>query len=119
MTCPDCGHRNEPDAQFCASCRAFLEWTRSAEPTGQGAGAAPPAGTGRPPGPGTPAARADTPTPEQPPHQPQHQPQPQPQTQPHPPDQPPTSAPSPATAPPPGPADPTNGRAGTAPRPAR
>jgi hypothetical protein len=26
LACPDCGHHNAPDAAFCASCNAFLEW---------------------------------------------------------------------------------------------
>ncbi|MFB7334021.1 hypothetical protein ACFC00_20605 [Streptomyces adustus] len=28
--CPNCGHRNTPDAAFCASCNEFLEWEESA-----------------------------------------------------------------------------------------
>ncbi|MBC3993129.1 zinc-ribbon domain-containing protein, partial [Streptomyces sp. AC563] len=55
MTCPDCGHRNAPGAQFCASCRAFLDWEDAADQTdraGRGAAGAPPdagGATGRPP----------------------------------------------------------------------
>ena len=26
ITCPECGHRNAPGTQFCASCQAYLEW---------------------------------------------------------------------------------------------
>lgn len=41
--CPDCGHHNAPDAAFCASCSAFLEWEQSGAGSangGQGTGTA-------------------------------------------------------------------------------
>ncbi|GKQ39120.1 hypothetical protein [Streptomyces sp. A012304] len=42
--CPDCGHRNAPDAAFCASCNAFLEWEQNGAGSasgGQATGTAP------------------------------------------------------------------------------
>ncbi|MFF3334467.1 hypothetical protein ACFYWX_33790 [Streptomyces sp. NPDC002888] len=42
--CPDCGHHNAPDAAFCASCNAFLEWEHNGAGSanaGQGTGTAP------------------------------------------------------------------------------
>lgn len=60
MNCPRCGHANPANAEFCQSCRTFLDWT-------EGAAAAPPAAAQAAPGAGTATAAPPTAPPTAPP----------------------------------------------------